>query len=199
MSEAIRRFFGNPVIPVVVIDDAAQAVPLAETLLDAGISAIEITLRTPQALAAAMDQLGFPVLSPASRARPQTPRRGVEHGREGLREQCAASLGDVRIKEGLREQCAASFGAETITPRLVPRNREHDHTTHQMWVPLNSIEDYVVSLRHVCLQGNATFVWPSPKLTFQVCFQISLHLLPPGCATTLETGRRVRSDQSRSS
>ena len=44
MSEAIRRFFGNPVIPVVVIDDAAQAVPLAETLLDAGISAIEITL-----------------------------------------------------------------------------------------------------------------------------------------------------------
>jgi 2-dehydro-3-deoxyphosphogluconate aldolase/(4S)-4-hydroxy-2-oxoglutarate aldolase len=52
MSEAIRRFFGNPVIPVVVIDDAAQAVPLAETLLDAGISAIEITLRTPQALAA---------------------------------------------------------------------------------------------------------------------------------------------------
>ena len=52
MSEAIRRFFGNPVIPVVVIDDAAQAVPLAEILLEAGISAIEITLRTPQALAA---------------------------------------------------------------------------------------------------------------------------------------------------
>ena len=52
MSEAIRRFFGNPVIPVVVIDDAAQAVPLAEILLDAGISAIEITLRTPQTLAA---------------------------------------------------------------------------------------------------------------------------------------------------
>lgn len=52
MNAAIHRFFSNPVIPVVVIDDAAQAVPLAETLLDAGIHAIEITLRTVQALAA---------------------------------------------------------------------------------------------------------------------------------------------------
>ena len=52
MSDALTRFFRNPVIPVVVIDDAGQAVPLAETLLAGGISAIEITLRTKQALAA---------------------------------------------------------------------------------------------------------------------------------------------------
>lgn len=41
-----------PVIPVIVIDDAAQAVPLAAVLVDAGLPVIEVTLRTPAALAA---------------------------------------------------------------------------------------------------------------------------------------------------
>ena len=52
MSDALAKFFGNKIIPVVVIDDARHAVPLANTLLEGGVSAIEITLRTPQALAA---------------------------------------------------------------------------------------------------------------------------------------------------
>lgn len=43
---------GIHIVPVVVIEDEASAVPLAETLLDAGVRAIEITLRTPVALAA---------------------------------------------------------------------------------------------------------------------------------------------------
>ena len=38
-----------PLIPVVVIDRLADAVPLAEALLRGGISAIEVTLRTPAA------------------------------------------------------------------------------------------------------------------------------------------------------
>jgi len=41
-----------PVIPVVVLEDAGAAVPLARTLVDAGMRAIEITLRTPAALEA---------------------------------------------------------------------------------------------------------------------------------------------------
>jgi 2-dehydro-3-deoxyphosphogluconate aldolase/(4S)-4-hydroxy-2-oxoglutarate aldolase len=41
-----------PVIPVVVLEDAGQAVPLARTLVDAGLPAIELTLRTPAALEA---------------------------------------------------------------------------------------------------------------------------------------------------
>lgn len=41
-----------PVIPVVVIDDAHQAVPLARALVAGGIPAIEITLRTSAALEA---------------------------------------------------------------------------------------------------------------------------------------------------
>ncbi|MFH9246878.1 bifunctional 4-hydroxy-2-oxoglutarate aldolase/2-dehydro-3-deoxy-phosphogluconate aldolase [Streptomyces lydicus] len=39
-----------PVIPVVVLDDAADAVPLARALVAGGLPAIEVTLRTPAAL-----------------------------------------------------------------------------------------------------------------------------------------------------
>jgi 2-dehydro-3-deoxyphosphogluconate aldolase/(4S)-4-hydroxy-2-oxoglutarate aldolase len=42
----------GPVMPVVVIDDAAHAVPLARALVAGGIRAIEITLRTGAALEA---------------------------------------------------------------------------------------------------------------------------------------------------
>jgi 2-dehydro-3-deoxyphosphogluconate aldolase/(4S)-4-hydroxy-2-oxoglutarate aldolase len=40
----------GPVMPVIVIDDSKQAVPLAEALLEGGLQTIEITLRTPAAL-----------------------------------------------------------------------------------------------------------------------------------------------------
>jgi 2-dehydro-3-deoxyphosphogluconate aldolase/(4S)-4-hydroxy-2-oxoglutarate aldolase len=39
-----------PVIPVIVIDDIAHAVPLAEALVAGGLPALEVTLRTPCAL-----------------------------------------------------------------------------------------------------------------------------------------------------
>ncbi len=39
------------VIPVIVLNDVAHAVPLARALVDGGIRMLEITLRTPQALA----------------------------------------------------------------------------------------------------------------------------------------------------
>lgn len=38
------------VVPVVEIDDVADAVPLARTLVEAGLPVVEITLRTPAAL-----------------------------------------------------------------------------------------------------------------------------------------------------
>ncbi|MCL4714825.1 MAG: bifunctional 4-hydroxy-2-oxoglutarate aldolase/2-dehydro-3-deoxy-phosphogluconate aldolase [Hyphomonadaceae bacterium] len=40
----------SPVMPVVVIEDAAQAPPLARALLAGGVRTVEITLRTPAAL-----------------------------------------------------------------------------------------------------------------------------------------------------
>ncbi|MER6533430.1 bifunctional 4-hydroxy-2-oxoglutarate aldolase/2-dehydro-3-deoxy-phosphogluconate aldolase [Streptomyces sp900105755] len=39
-----------PVVPVVVIEDAATAVPLARALVEGGLPVIEVTLRTPAAL-----------------------------------------------------------------------------------------------------------------------------------------------------
>jgi 2-dehydro-3-deoxyphosphogluconate aldolase/(4S)-4-hydroxy-2-oxoglutarate aldolase len=48
--EAIAKRIGaKKIVPVVVIDDAGQALPLAEALLAGGLDVIEITLRTPAA------------------------------------------------------------------------------------------------------------------------------------------------------
>ncbi len=42
----------GPVIPVIVIQRLEQAVPLAKALVDGGVKVLEVTLRTPVALAA---------------------------------------------------------------------------------------------------------------------------------------------------
>ena len=41
-----------PVVPVVIVENAADAVPLARALVAGGLRAIEITLRTPAAMEA---------------------------------------------------------------------------------------------------------------------------------------------------
>lgn len=48
---ALQLMLDSPVIPVIVLDDVGQAVPLARALLAGGIRMLEVTLRTPQALA----------------------------------------------------------------------------------------------------------------------------------------------------
>ena len=51
-GSALEALLGDtPVVPVVVVHDAATAVPLAEALLAGGLRVIEITLRTAAALA----------------------------------------------------------------------------------------------------------------------------------------------------
>lgn len=42
----------GPVIPVIVIDDVAHAVPMARALREGGVRVLEVTLRTPAALPA---------------------------------------------------------------------------------------------------------------------------------------------------
>ncbi len=49
---AAELLAGTRVVPVVVIDNPDAAVPLARTLLDAGLRAIEVTLRTSDAIEA---------------------------------------------------------------------------------------------------------------------------------------------------
>ncbi|MEL6473979.1 MAG: bifunctional 4-hydroxy-2-oxoglutarate aldolase/2-dehydro-3-deoxy-phosphogluconate aldolase [Pseudomonadota bacterium] len=41
-----------PLVPVLVVDDASKAAPLAEALMDGGVTVAEVTLRTPAALEA---------------------------------------------------------------------------------------------------------------------------------------------------
>ncbi len=56
--EAIMRT--SPVIPVLVIDDAATAKPLAEALVRGGLRVLEVTLRTPAALDAIREMKTVP-------------------------------------------------------------------------------------------------------------------------------------------
>jgi 2-dehydro-3-deoxyphosphogluconate aldolase / (4S)-4-hydroxy-2-oxoglutarate aldolase len=48
---ALQVMQDAPVIPVIVLHDAAHAVPMARALVAGGIRMLEVTLRTPQALA----------------------------------------------------------------------------------------------------------------------------------------------------
>lgn len=48
---ALQVMQDAPVIPVIVLNDVAHAVPLARALVAGGVRMLEITLRTPQALA----------------------------------------------------------------------------------------------------------------------------------------------------
>ena len=53
MNTDVQPWIGRgPIIPVIVIDDASLAVDLARALVAGGLSALEITLRTPAAPAA---------------------------------------------------------------------------------------------------------------------------------------------------
>ena len=56
--ETIMRI--SPVIPVLVIDDAAYAKPMAEALVAGGLRALEVTLRTPQAIEAITEMKQVP-------------------------------------------------------------------------------------------------------------------------------------------
>jgi 2-dehydro-3-deoxyphosphogluconate aldolase/(4S)-4-hydroxy-2-oxoglutarate aldolase len=48
---ALQIMQDAPVIPVIVLNDLAHAVPIARALLAGGVRMLEVTLRTPQALA----------------------------------------------------------------------------------------------------------------------------------------------------
>ena len=57
-TDAVMRL--APTIPVIVIDDAARARALAETLVAANMLALEVTLRTPAALDAIAEMACVP-------------------------------------------------------------------------------------------------------------------------------------------
>lgn len=52
-SELIKKIDDASIIAVLIIDELKNAIPLAKALIDGGVAAIELTLRTPGALDAA--------------------------------------------------------------------------------------------------------------------------------------------------
>ncbi|MDP9095245.1 MAG: keto-deoxy-phosphogluconate aldolase, partial [Pseudomonadota bacterium] len=50
MKNTLELVSYGPVIPVIVIHDIADAVPMARALVDGGVRVLEVTLRTPVAL-----------------------------------------------------------------------------------------------------------------------------------------------------
>lgn len=105
MSQTLRELLqGTPVIPVLRIEDVAQAVPLARALVAGGLKVLEVTLRTPVA---------FEAIEAIARAVPQAvigagtlirPQQCVPARRAGAR---------FAVSPGLTEALArAARGAE---------------------------------------------------------------------------------------
>ncbi|MBQ0998458.1 bifunctional 4-hydroxy-2-oxoglutarate aldolase/2-dehydro-3-deoxy-phosphogluconate aldolase [Streptomyces sp. RK62] len=72
-----------PVVPVVVVDDPSDAIPLARALVAGGLRAIEVTLRTPGALdaiRAIADAVPEAVVGAGTVLTPEQVRRSVEAG-----------------------------------------------------------------------------------------------------------------------
>jgi 2-dehydro-3-deoxyphosphogluconate aldolase/(4S)-4-hydroxy-2-oxoglutarate aldolase len=93
-----------PVIPVIVIEDEAHAVPLAEALVAGGLRVLEVTLRTPAALAAirAMKQVPGAIVGAGTVTNPRDLDAALEAGSEfivspGLTE----TLGKAAIAAGV--------------------------------------------------------------------------------------------------
>ena len=93
-----------PVIPVIVIEDVAHAVPLAEALVAGGLRVLEVTLRTPAALGAirAMKQVEGAIVGAGTVTNPRDLDAALEAGSEfivspGLTE----TLGRAAIASGV--------------------------------------------------------------------------------------------------
>lgn len=78
--EAVMRL--APVIPVLVVDDPAEAQPLARALVAGGLKALEVTLRTPAALEvmAEMAKVEGAVVGAGTVLNPQDLRRALDAG-----------------------------------------------------------------------------------------------------------------------
>lgn len=98
-----------PVVPVIVVDDVEHAVPLAEALVEGGLKALEVTMRTPAALDAmkAMSQVPGAIVGAGTVTNPADLEKALAAGAEfvvspGLTEPLAKACieGDVPFLPG---------------------------------------------------------------------------------------------------
>ena len=93
-----------PVIPVLVIEDAAHAVPIAEALVAGGLPVLEVTLRTPAALDVirAMKTVPGAIVGAGTVLNPDDLDKAIDAGAEfivspGL----TKNLGEAAVKSGI--------------------------------------------------------------------------------------------------
>jgi 2-dehydro-3-deoxyphosphogluconate aldolase/(4S)-4-hydroxy-2-oxoglutarate aldolase len=98
-----------PVIPVIVVHELSQAVPLAQALCDGGLTVLEVTLRTPAALDA---------ISAMRRAVPEA----------------VVGVGTITLPEHFRQasDAGAQFG---VSPGLTPALAAAAGAVEWPWLP----------------------------------------------------------------
>ena len=113
----------SPVIPVVVIDDAADAVPLARALARGGIPVMEITLRTPAGLAAIERVAADVPETTVGAGTVTTPEEAAAARRAGAQFLVTPGATDRLLAAALDTGLPLLAGAATLTEIL--RLREH--------------------------------------------------------------------------
>ncbi|NCT99099.1 MAG: bifunctional 4-hydroxy-2-oxoglutarate aldolase/2-dehydro-3-deoxy-phosphogluconate aldolase [Comamonadaceae bacterium] len=123
--------FQSRVVPVIVLSDARQAVPLAHALLDGGIDVMEITLRSDvaldaiEAVARALPQMH---LGAGTVTRPSDVPRVIDAGaRFALSPGCTDALVDAMRATGL------PFIPGVMTPGEVMRARDQGFTLMKLF------------------------------------------------------------------
>jgi len=118
-----RPMFTSRVVPVIVVTKAAQAVPLAEALLEGGIDAMEITLRHAAGLAA-IEAVAKGVPAMQVGAGTVTVAGDMARVKEaGARFALSPGMTDVLVAEAMAHRLP--FVPGVMTPGEVMRARDH--------------------------------------------------------------------------
>ncbi|MEP2717107.1 bifunctional 4-hydroxy-2-oxoglutarate aldolase/2-dehydro-3-deoxy-phosphogluconate aldolase, partial [Pseudophaeobacter sp.] len=111
-----------PIMPVLVVRDAAHAAPLAKALISGGLPALEVTLRTPAALEVIAEMAKVPggTVGAGTLVTPQDVRNAKEAGATfGVSPGATDALIDACIEEGLPLLPGAASASEAM--RLLER------------------------------------------------------------------------------
>jgi 2-dehydro-3-deoxyphosphogluconate aldolase/(4S)-4-hydroxy-2-oxoglutarate aldolase len=121
----------SPVVAVLVIDDAKSAAPLARALLKGGVKLIEITLRTPAALAA-MERIDGEVEGAVVGAGTLlSPRQFDEVARRGCRFAVSPGATPALIEAAARSPLPWLPGAATLSEMM--RLLEHGYALQKFF------------------------------------------------------------------
>jgi 2-dehydro-3-deoxyphosphogluconate aldolase/(4S)-4-hydroxy-2-oxoglutarate aldolase len=107
-----------PVVPVIEIHDVADAVPLAEALIEAGVAMLEVTLRTPVALDAirAMSQVEGAIVGAGTLLTPDHVANAKNAGAQfGVTPGCTPALLDAIEAQGLPTLPGAGTVSEVMS------------------------------------------------------------------------------------